>query len=93
MEKLNSNKLKTMVREELAKFLKSKGSLNEGEAFKPAKVRELVSREPGLQWIVDNENLDLGSTEDLRMLYHREITRNKEMKRKYSQASPQPAGG
>lgn len=93
MQKLESNQLKTIVREELVKFLKGKSKLQEAEAFKPDKVRELVSRNPRLQWIVDNENLSLDSMEDLRLLYNREITRNNELERQYSKASPQPAGG
>ena len=96
MEKLGEDRLRNLVKEELAKFLKSrsnKGSIKEGEAFKAAKMRELVSREPHLQQIAQSEGLDLDDPEDLMELWRREVERNKRMKRKYKQASPQPAGG
>lgn len=81
-------KVREAVRQELRKM-----QLNEGEAFKPAKMRELVDRRPHLQQIAQSEGLDLSDNQDLKALYDREVRRNKRMKRKYRQASPQPQGG
>ena len=90
MKKLKLNDLKNMVREELARFLKGRQPIEEGEAFKPAKMRELVRREPRLQQVAQERGLDLSSDEDLIELWRGEVERNKRMKRKYKQASPQP---
>lgn len=92
---LTERKFKNMVREELAKYLKSRGkeNINEVGAFRADKMRELISRKPRLQWIVDNEGLDIGDPQDLKVLYDREVMDHASMEREYDKASPQPTDG
>jgi len=74
--------LRKIVREELAK----QQQLNE-LSFREDKMRELLSREPKLERIRQEEG------HGLKTMFDMYVKRNKEMKRQYKQASPQPAQG
>jgi hypothetical protein len=79
--KLSESNLRQIVREELQKLAKEQQSLNE-LSFREDKMRELLSREPKLQRI-QNE-----AGHSLQRMFNQYVKRNKEMKRKYKQASP-----
>ena len=77
--------LRKVVREELSKLAK-KQQMNE-LSFREDKMRELLTREPKL----DRIRREGGNS--LKDMFDKYVKRNKEMKRKYKQASPQPAQG
>jgi len=79
--KLTESKLRKIVREELQKIAK-KQQMNE-LSYREDKMRELLSREPKL------ERIRREAGHDLKRMFNQYVKRNKEMKRKYKQASPQ----
>jgi hypothetical protein len=79
------SKLKNLIRQEIAKTGKKKGRSAVNElSFREDKMRELLTREPKLERIRQEERHSLKTMFDMYVL------RNKEMKRQYKQASPQP---
>jgi len=79
--KLTENKLRNIIREELQKLAK-KQQVNE-LSFREDKMRELLTREPKLDRIRQEEG------HSLKTMFDMYVVRNKEMKRQYKQASPQ----
>lgn len=80
--KLTESKLRSVIREELQKVLRQKGQMNE-LSYREDKMRELLSREPKL------ERIRQEGGHDLKRMFNQYVKRNKKMKRKYKQASPQ----
>lgn len=80
--KLSESKLRGIVREELEKVLQQEKKQMNELSFREDKMRELLSREPKLQRI-QNE-----AGHGLKTMFDMYVVRNKEMKRKYKQASP-----
>lgn len=83
--KLTEDKLRGIIREELQKLAKRQ-QMNE-LSFREDKMRELLTREPKL----DRIRQEGGNS--LKDMFDKYVKRNKKMKRKYKQASPQPAQG
>ena len=79
--KLTEDKLRNIIREELQKLAK-KQQVNE-LSFREDKMRELLTREPKLDRIRQEEG------HSLKTMFDMYVVRNKEMKRQYKQASPQ----
>ncbi len=78
--KLTENKLRNIIREELQKLAK-KQQMNE-LSFREDKMRELLTREPKLDRIRQE------SGHSLQRMFNQYVKRNKELKRRYKQASP-----
>jgi hypothetical protein len=79
--KLPERKLRQIVREELQNVMQEKKQLDE-LSFREDKMRELLSRQPKLDRIRQEEGHSLKDVFDMY------VKRNKEMKRAYKQASP-----
>lgn len=80
--KLTESKLRNIIREELQR-LAERQQVNE-LSFREDKMRELLTREPKLERIRQEEG------HSLKTMFDMYVVRNKEMKRQYKQASPQP---
>ena len=80
--KLTESDLRQIVREELQNVIQEKKQLDE-LSFREDKMQELLSREPKLQRIQSDGG------HSLERMFNQYVKRNKKLKRKYKQASPQ----
>lgn len=78
----DESKIRPVVRDQIRKLTKER-RVNE-LSFREDKMRELLTREPKLERIRQEEG------HSLKTMFDMYVVRNKEMKRQYKQASPQP---